>query len=481
MLIGNGNPGCTVYGVKTPVVKYHCFGDDNGLEPLVFIRDFIGDKKSYVEVSEEFRLFHNLYHDIKSNTYYKIDDDANEDPVIKIDGMNVKIKLKYLKQFLAIKEMYLALCFEIDRYSDKKLENMDLEDYTAKFHFDKVIYDLHLMDLRVSGEDQNKLSLSRIIGKKLIPGMDKEDSGIWPYDKKRKYEDFIIGVDENGEKVLFTSNPKRLANYFGANPDSPHYQIPVFFDRDVLQKYYEKPSIYSVEDGHVNLKRSWSLRVDNHNTDYVIAYLGDLGRDISYKEQQHWKNFNIVPDGQLSKVKYKRDFEAKWTDADISDLKFKARYKRFNESWYEKYGWKLFLDLTKEDQHHFDSLRIPLSNEQSEFDNQVSSLVKIVIDSLNEKELTNNVTSDTEGISGSISKLKLFLREYNVNNYEKHIKFLKKLQDLRSAGVAHRKGKKYKKVSEYFGIGDKILPEVFDQILESTISFMEFMDDLTLN
>jgi hypothetical protein len=452
-------------------VKYHRFGNNDGIEPLVFVREFIGDKESYVEISEEFRLFHNLYHDINANIYYKIDETGNMDSAIKIEGRNVKIKLKYLKQFLAIKEMHLALGFEICKYSDKKLEDMGLKDSIDFFQFDKIRYDMYLMDLELIENKDDKLALSRIFGKKLIPGMDKEDSGIWPYTKKREYENFICGIDENGENVLFTCNPKKLANYYGANPNSPHYLTPVFFSRDVLGKYYANSSIYTVEDSYVSLNGSWSLRIDNHNSNYVVVYLGDLGKDIPYKEQQHWKNYNITPDGKLSEVKFKRDFKAEFTNPEISDLKFKEIFKRLNELWYKKYEWKLFLDLSEGDKHHFASLRIPLTNEQSEFDGQVFSLVKIIIDSINEKQI-----SSFEGMSGSISKLELFLKDNNAHDYNKHIKFLRNLQDLRSTGVAHRKGKKYEKVSKYFEIADKELSEVFDQILKDAISFLEFME-----
>lgn len=470
LCIGDGLPGCSGNSKET----YNRFGNDEGIEPLIFSRNFVGNNKGYVEVSEEFRLFHNLYHETNTNTYYKIDENGNEDSVIKIDGKNVKIKLKYLKQFLTIKEMHLVLGFEIDQFSDKSLEDMDLEDNTTYFKFNKITYVMHLMNSDTF-EEGNRLALSRLIGKKLIPGMTKEDPREL-YNKKRKYEDFIYKVDKDGEDLFFTCNPKKLANNFGANPDAPNYLTPIFFNREVLEKYYAKSSLYSVEDGKIFTKGLWSLRLDNHNPDYVIVYLGDLGRDIPYQEQKHWKNFNIVPDGKLSKIKYERDFEGKWTDAEISDLKFKDIFKRFNELWYRKYGWKLFLDLSEEDQHHFVTLRIPLNEEQSEFDSQVSSLVKIIIDSLNEKQIIKMAKSDIKGISGSISKLELFLKDHDID-HEEYIKFLRNLQDLRSTGVAHRKGKKYKKVSKYFGIADENLIEVFDQILKNTISFLEFMKD----
>lgn len=64
--IGAGKPGAMKYfdGDDT-YVEYHRFGDGSGIEPLVFCRNFHGMREDYLEISEEFRLFHNLYHDLK--------------------------------------------------------------------------------------------------------------------------------------------------------------------------------------------------------------------------------------------------------------------------------------------------------------------------------------------------------------------------------------------------------------------------------
>lgn len=56
------------------------------------------------EICEEFRLFHRLYHDRKSDQYLKIDDDGNEDLVAVVEPDHVQIRLKELRQFLAIVE-----------------------------------------------------------------------------------------------------------------------------------------------------------------------------------------------------------------------------------------------------------------------------------------------------------------------------------------------------------------------------------------
>jgi len=46
---------------------------------------------------------------------------------------------------------------------------------------------------------------------------------------------------------------------------------------------------------------------------------------------------------------------------------------------------RLFKPLAEEDGHYFKTLRVPLTKEQKEFDEQVLALTKIFIDSLNEK------------------------------------------------------------------------------------------------
>jgi hypothetical protein len=87
LLIGNGKPGCLIssdsYGNKT--VTYHRFGDNDGIEPLIHSRNFNSIKKDYVEVSEEFRLFHNLYHKRTNNKFVKFDEGGDEEDVILIE------------------------------------------------------------------------------------------------------------------------------------------------------------------------------------------------------------------------------------------------------------------------------------------------------------------------------------------------------------------------------------------------------------
>lgn len=101
---GQGIPGTVKYHNDGVVqVEYLRYGDDKGIEPLVIDREFCGIRNDYKEISEEFRLFHRLYHDRKLDQYFKIDDSGNEDLIAVVEPRRVQIRLKEIRQFLAIK------------------------------------------------------------------------------------------------------------------------------------------------------------------------------------------------------------------------------------------------------------------------------------------------------------------------------------------------------------------------------------------
>lgn len=96
--LGGGLPGSVRYHSEgeTPV-KYLRFGDDDGIEPLVIYREFHGLREDYREISEEFRLFHRLYHDRKQDRYIKIDDSGNEHLIAVVEPDLVRIRLQEIR------------------------------------------------------------------------------------------------------------------------------------------------------------------------------------------------------------------------------------------------------------------------------------------------------------------------------------------------------------------------------------------------
>ena len=453
---------------------YLRYGDENGREPLVIRRNFCEMQDSYLEVSEEFRLFHNLYHNRKTDEFIKIDDDGNEDTVVKPDC--VQIRLKELRQFLAIKEMRLWIQYDYLEYAEHSLEELGLKGGRTVQRDTNVSWRLSCHD---SPDVRSYRALSQLLGNRLVEPLPKSRSGFpgFAEEREEKHVDFIIDVDENGDEVTYTSDPDALANQFDAKPHAPNHLTPVHFRKQVVDKYYRRPGKYSVEDSLLRCGRLWVMAIDNQHDDKVCAWLGDLGRDLPYPERLHWRAHNIPPSGNMSEIFYERQILAQHIDTDRPDLLFRERCDVLKETCREHLGWQLLQPLYSGDKHHFQSLRIPASDEQSDFDGLVLSLAKILIDSLHVKRL-NSLLSDEqkEGLGeGGIARLEAVLASRNVEGAAAHIAFLRKLQSLRSSSAAHRKGSKYRKIAQQFGIESQNLRDVFAGILWQALDFLNYL------
>jgi hypothetical protein len=92
-----------------------------------------------------------------------------------------------------------------------------------------------------------------------------------------------------------------------------------------------------------------------------------------------------------------------------------------------------------------------VTNSQAELDEQIGYLTKLLVDSLNEKELTARAGRLDEGAKG-ITKLDRFLERIGFPERQRFIQLLRNLQALRSAGSAHRKGSAYDKTLARLGL-----------------------------
>jgi len=366
---------------------------------------------------------------------------------------------RLLRQYIAARQLALALFFDHRAHAD-----LDLA--TAKSTLSPI--DKATTDQRYSfniGEIDGK-AFSRLIGKKIVFAPPIAECGVWPYDAEQqaKHVDFVIGVDEHGSPVTHSCDPDGVANYFGANEHASHYLTPVWFTRDVLSKYYDQPDKFSVEDGYLRCGSLWGIQIDNNIPDHVVVYLGDLGRDLHYEEQAYWRHFNVTPgDRQPSKTNFRRSFLAEFADPSEPDLVFKQRYTQLNEAWAGKFGWLLFRSPHEGDAHVFKQFRLPISESLGEFDNQLLFLVKLVIDSLNEAELTK--ACGTLPNEQGIGKFERYLKAQNYTNVDRDIGALRVLQALRSSGVAHAKGKNFDKIQKSVGLDRSSPRDVFRSLL----------------
>ncbi|WMW64008.1 hypothetical protein [Nitratidesulfovibrio liaohensis] len=218
LLIGTDSPGfSTSYENGVGNIRY-CTKFDEDLLRLVLNRDFYGRKNNYTEIIEEFRLFHNLYYHHDTSSYLAFDDEGDEVEVIKTTNDEVKIRKSYLRSFMAAKQMHLLLYFELTRHF-QHLVGFNAEEKNESINF--TIY---------SGASyaNGYTSFVRILGKKIIKCDPIENCGVCPFEKKKTYQEFIIGGDDH-EPKMFTCDPAFLSNYFIDKSGAAHYLTPVFF------------------------------------------------------------------------------------------------------------------------------------------------------------------------------------------------------------------------------------------------------------
>lgn len=462
-----------LFNYKTKRIKeYHRFSE-KGIDPLVHLRNFEnGNFPPYIEISEEFRHYFDLYEDHQNNVFLSSDQNGNSIEVIQVvdseKKREVKIKKKYINEFLFVKKMWLCVQFDHRRWVEQNLKEPIREYFCSK---DKnYIYSLNSGEI----EFQNKKSFIIFMGRKFIKY--KDVNFLW-YEQEKKYEDFSF-IDENGKEKSFTCEEDKLANFYGKNPEAPNYLTPISFRKDVLKKYYDKPNQYFVSDGYLKCEGFWSVEIDVQG-DRVVIFLGDLSK-LPYEEQKYWRSYNITEKAGISKVNWKRGFKCQFAETDQPDFFFKKRYEEFNGKWKEKYNWRFFNPLSENDKHCFNSLRIPLNKEQLEFDTQILYLTKVFIDSINTKEIRKEFPASYEKGSRTIDILDQCLKARNIR-IDPMIEFLRKLQKLRSKGPAHTEtDQEYTKVLSYFKQlkgteGSNSRSGMFSKILMRCIWIIDFL------
>jgi hypothetical protein len=412
-----------------------------------------------MELLEEFRLFHNLYEDRQKRRFYKVLPDGTEREAVRILDDQIEIRGTELKQFLAIKEAYLVLLFDLRATYHKTLAAQNLSEGEQPTEPITDVVHWH-----TAGRlDRNERTFERIWGFKLISGFAKELSDCWPYnedseDKEETYPDFITGTDSNGKPILQSCSPHQK-----------EYLTPVFFRKEVLSKYYEQPAKFSVEDGYLRCGTLWGTQIDNDHEDCVAVFLGDLGRDLPSAERLYWRSFNIPPFEGMSETSFRRSFLAEFVAPSQPDLRFRDALKRLDAAWSKNWGWNFYLPLQGGDTHCLASLRIPATSEQREFDNQILNLAKVAVDSLNEADMAKGL-KPIENEKG-IAKLERFFEMRKIPTDLPET--LHTIQSLRSAASAHRKGKTYKKIADQLGVSDSGTQAVFSGLLRKLTSDLE--------
>lgn len=432
---GDGFPGFVTNGEETRYAK----GDKlPEFEPLVIYRHYYGVVPDELHISEEFRLLMNLWQDPKSGDYHEIKDDGSKELAIKVKDKRIEVRTPLLKCYMAARQLDAVLFIDTRvsvEYAGDVADSSDLK-------FEGQIGDELMYLSRSVG--RSPLSDARVgslvFAKRILPAPPQETCGIWPWDEDdpADYPEFIIDEDEYGKPVKYTCDPDLLANYFGKNPDAPHYLTPVFFKPEVLQRYYDDSDLYTVSDGRLSCASMWGVKIDNGNPNCVVVFLGDIGRDIPASHRTHWLSYNVSPTQRMSDVGVRRAFFGQFADSENPEHRFKLAYNQLQNSWEEHWGWQLHRKAEGQDAGVLQRLRIPVNDTDAELRAQLINLALVLVDYLNEKQVASYL-SDTKGDKG-IAKLKKFLTAQSYRHTERDVRLLQRIQRMRSRIAAHSSG-----------------------------------------
>jgi hypothetical protein len=420
--------------------------------PFVIHRTFHGVSPRVFELVQGFTHYHEAFFCSELSAYQRVDETGSVHTVARTtsagDNLAVEVDAHHLRDYLAAVGCYLVRYHDHRRGSPVGIdEYMDGEFQSHIITGEDYCYELWLRtDLRQEGRKTD----SSLRGKDIVVPYEKPDARHmwWAPHEERRFSSFIVNRAEDGSMLEATCNEEELSDYF-TDRGTPHFLTPVYFSLDVLARYYQEPSKFEVDDSRVRCLDFWILPVDVTAEDLVQVWLGDLGR-IPHKEQQYWRQFNVPPRGEITRHRFRRDFLAEWADPDLqADPVFHLRrsLEAVQLASSDRHGDELFSPLDDADKHAYETLRVPLTQESKEFDEQIMSLAKLTVESLNVPLLSkeSGVRIDNEGIKGSIDLLGAYLSGMGVEEQEIEavLRPLRAIQTLRSRGVAHKKGKAF--------------------------------------
>jgi len=421
-------------------------------KPFTIFREFPDTSEPVdFELLQEFILFHNGVKKENGSIYVKYENGQILD-IVKIEksinesgfrkfNIIIQVEKKSLLEFLAAYESSLVIYEDSRRYRTNSKFNHDKFEERELSTIPGLRY---VLDLRKNSKDQDDF-FSRFEGKRVIhPPKDPKSV----FNKSKIFAEFIYGIDDDGNYLEFTCQEGTHSNNFQKKKDIhgkeiPHSLTPIFFKIQVIDKYQENSELYHVHEKGISIEGSSGLSFDKLDDNIIVAYLKDISY-LPYHEQNHWRSFNIPPLDTVPEEMITRDQLLKPPMFAGPVDEFKKTLLKLQELFSENYEEKLFLNLNTKDKFHWKKLLIPTSEDQHKIDAFILSIAKITADSLNVKVL-NNLIKDIPKKGGSITLLKQLLTEIGASEAEIKIStsWMYDIQELRSSGSAHRKGRTY--------------------------------------
>ena len=466
-------------------IRYSRYGfQQYGIEPFVLERSFHGLKPLTTELSEEYRLFHNLYFEKSTSAYLRFDEAGNESPVVKFSQKHVEARRQEIRQFMSAKNMSLVIYFQQMYASIHTLDELgtaehQLGERSSLFNYWFLVEEC---DGLVTDHYRTR---SWLLGKAIVTVTADHNHITTRFKNVQRQVQFKIGIDENDQPIKCSPDgishkaSKEVIDSSGKTVVAT-YRTPVFFKRSVLDRYRKEHSKYEIGDGYMSCGDLWGLRMDNNHKDFVIVFLGRLRDDLPVSEQSHWEYHNVPPDGHISGTNFRRSILAEFVDPEEGALRFQQAYESFSTAWLQQFGWHLFKPLSEADTHHFSRLRRPVTNELTEFHEIMLSLSILLQDRINKKELGKRIPGfqrkdKDNNTKQNIPVLAEYLESEEFAESVKYVEYLRMLQMLRSnSGTVHpRNEKEYQKAVSFFSLESKSTVQVADDIFTTLTDFLD--------
>lgn len=437
-------------------------------QPFVIWREFHDLYPPEVNVLQEFVFYHGLYFDTGSQAHIEPISQAKvveykQDPVL------VRIRRDHLRDFLAARKQTLVRGFDNRRH----LTLREVPQFERTFTDSRRRFDLWVRPDQVSRVKAN--AFVRMLGKYIVePYAEPKHEG---YRRQKQEEDadepkvpIIVGTDDNG-------NPIKASSFLDAE-----FLTPVFFRRDLFQRFYNNPRLYKVEATLIRYVDQWSIDYGINNSGLVHVWLGDFWETLPYEEQLQWRSFNVVPSGGLEDSFFKNQIAAQFADTEREDYRLIRVREELNRTWQARFKFPLFRPIPQHEIYVLSSLHIPTSAELREFSEQISYLAKVMVETLDKRQLEQQVVSKEKLIDekgqrkASIATLEVFLSDHHPGESgEAFCQQMKLLQSIRSKLPAHLTSKDdFASILAKGGFRPEIpLPEIFAAMLGALRRSME--------
>ncbi|MGO4785508.1 hypothetical protein [Cryobacterium sp. W22_MBD10_FK3] len=353
-----------------------------------------GMRPPTVEIAYPFLWFWDAIRD--GNDWFYLDSAGREQPLIRttLDEADYTVEVRALEFRRYLQQRGLLGLTQRDHVRWANVKEFEPVDLAYRSEWCSFAFNARHGQV-IAGQNSH----SRLLGQSVVTGIQGKPMPAWLDYGNETYGEFIIGVEpESGSSITHTSDPDLLANYFGKNPDAPHYLTNVQFDQKVLDRYLDEPDRYVVSSTRLAAVDMWSVSIGRTSTGDVEIYLGDLGRDLPWQEHPHWKAHNIVPRGDMNQDRYKRDFLGQWA-GDMDPLEvLRNSLASANAAAERAWGQPLFRPLGADEAQEFQRLHPPVHDGKRTLVQPILLLTKALVDAINVK-LIKEVAGTSESRS----------------------------------------------------------------------------------